>query len=77
VPPPSPDGNTPGLRIIQAKKAVGTGILAGVISQMGIILGLVRDVMAEVPDADFIEIRAIRYEEAEDERDVTPVPPGE
>jgi hypothetical protein len=48
-------------------------------NQTIIVAQLVREVLAEVPDADFIEVRAIRYDvkEGNDERDITSVPPGQ
>lgn len=75
----APDGNEPGRRItvIQTAKTTSTQMLRFG-PQVAIVASLVREVLSEIPDADFIEIRAIKYEvEEPNERDVTPVPPGE
>lgn len=66
------------LAVVQVKKLVSTEMLTYG-PQIAIVAQLVREVLTEVPDADFIEVRAIRYDVKEegDERDVTAVPPGE
>jgi hypothetical protein len=57
----SPDAHEPGVRIIQyaEKSLVRIGVTVATIYQ------LVRAVLTEVPDADFIEVRAIKYQEEE------------
>jgi hypothetical protein len=71
--------NDPGVRIVQCVKMESTSMLSYAMNQTIIVAQLVREVLAEVPDADFIEVRAIRYDvkEGNDERDITSVPPGQ
>jgi hypothetical protein len=54
--------NDPGVRIVQCVKTESTSMLSYAMNQTIIVAQLVREVLAEVPDADFIEVRAIRYD---------------
>lgn len=73
-----PDKNDPGLRIVQCAKVASADLLALARAHFGIVNQLVKEVLTEVPDADFIEIRAIRIDvkEGKDERPAGPAHPG-
>ena len=75
----NPDRPEPGYRIVQCAKRTALDLITHGISQTVVVNQLVLEVMREIPDADFIEVRAIKYEVegGDDERDVTAVPPGE
>lgn len=66
------------MRIVQCAKLTSVEMLRE-FSAHGMLSILVREVLAEVPGADFIEIRAIRIdaEEEGNERSVSPAPAGE
>lgn len=71
------DQPEPGVRIVQSIRVESADLLKLTRANFGIVNQLVREVLAEVPDADFIEVRAIRYDVKEDtdERSVSPAPP--
>lgn len=75
--PVGPDKPDPGLRIIQCSKLTSVEMLRAFASD-AMLSVLVREVLAEVPGADFIEIRAIRIDVKEDtdERPAGPALPG-
>lgn len=75
----TPDEHEPGYRIMQCVKVSSLDLLTAGISQLVFVNQLVNEVMSEIPDADFIEVRAIKYvvEGGNDERSVSPAPPGE
>jgi hypothetical protein len=75
---PRPDRNEPGYRIVQCAKRTALDLITQGISQTVIVNQLVLEVMREVPDADFIEVRAIKYEVegGNDERSISPAPTG-
>lgn len=74
----APDKNEPGLRIIQATQLLSVEMIHQAIAPIALIRVAVAEVIKEVPGADFIEIRAVRFDKEEPgERDVTAVPPGE
>lgn len=74
----TPDKHDSGVRIVQCSKLTSVEMVRAFASDAMLSI-LVREVLAEVPGADFIEIRAIRIDvkEGNDERDTTAVPPGE
>lgn len=74
------DTPEPGVRIYQCVQTLSVDMLNMSISPMALLRVLVAEVLREVPGADFIEIRAIRYDPEkgnDSERSVSPVPPGE
>lgn len=73
------DVNSPGVRIIQAARTTKTSPLLQARANYGIVNELVKEVLTEVPDADFLEIRAIRYdiEEVTDGGSATGVQDGQ
>ena len=70
----TPDKHEPGLRILQTFKLTTMEML----KVPAHIRVLVADILKEIPDPDFIEIRAIKYEvkEGNDERTTGPALPG-
>lgn len=74
---PKPDGHDNGVRIVQCSKLTSVEMLKAFASD-AMLSVLVREVLAEVPGADFIEIRAIRIDvkEGKDERPAGPAHPG-
>jgi len=74
----APDKHDPGLRVIQCAKLTSVDMLKSFSSDIMLSV-LVREVLSEVPGADFIEIRAIRIdiEEDGDERTTQPAPDAE
>lgn len=74
-----PDRNEPGVRIVQCTQLLSVEMIHRAIAPLALIRTMVAEVIKEVPGADFIEIRAVRFdrEGGSDERDVTAVPPGE
>lgn len=74
----TPDKNEPGLRIVQCAKVASTDVLLLARAHFGVINQLVKEVLTEVPDADFIEVRAIKFEvkEGDDERSTGAAHPG-
>jgi len=71
--------NEKGYRIAQCSKLSSVPLILQAISMTSIVTQLVREVLEEVPDADFIEVRAIRYdvEEESNERPAGSAPdPG-
>lgn len=76
--PPEPDKHDPGYRILQCSQMASVEMFNLAISRLAIINQLVREVLAEVPDADFIEVRAVKLEwRPTDERNAPAVPTGE
>ena len=76
---PRPDRHEPGLRIMSCAKMTSVEMLKS-FSAGGMINVLVREVLNEVPGADFIEIRAVKFYvagEGNDERTTPAVPPGQ
>lgn len=73
----TPDKAEPGLRIVQCSKLTSVAMLRAFVSDAMLSI-LVREVLAEVPGADFIEIRAIRIdpEGGPHERDTAGTPAG-
>lgn len=78
--PIGPDGNEPGTRItvVQVSRSVATHLYQYG-PQIAIVSQLVREVLADIPDADFIEVRAIKYrpEEGTSERTISEPPAGQ
>ena len=60
-----PDKHDPGIRVIQCAKLTSVEMLKSFSSDVMLSV-LVREVLTEVPGADFIEIRAIRIDMEED-----------
>lgn len=71
---PKPDGHEPGVRIIQVIKTAPVELMKIPVH----IRAMVADVLQEIPDPDFIEIRAIKFEakEGTDERSTGTALPG-
>lgn len=64
------DSQEPGLRIYHHNAAMSVSILNDPQrSPLGLIRVLVAEVLREVPDADFIEIRAVRIDEEKGDLD--------
>jgi hypothetical protein len=61
----TPDKHDAGVRIVQCSKLTSVEMLRAFASD-AMLSVLVREVLAEVPGADFIEIRAIRIDVKED-----------
>ncbi len=74
----TPDKHGEGIRIVQCSKLTSVEMLRAFASD-AMLSVLVREVLVEVPGADFIEIRAIRIDvrEEPDERAISPAPSGE
>ena len=53
---------TPGIRIVQCGRAASRVLLENASSPAGVVYQMVHEVLREVPDADWIEIRAVRYD---------------
>jgi hypothetical protein len=73
----TPDKPEAGIRIVQCSKLTSVEMLRAFVSDAMLSI-LVREVLAEVPGADFIEIRAIRIDVKEegDERPPAGTLPG-
>jgi hypothetical protein len=74
----TPDKHDSGVRIVQCSKLTSVEMLRAFASD-AMLSVLVREVLAEVPGADFIEIRAVRIDvrEEPDERGISSAPSGE
>lgn len=78
---PTPDANEPGRRIVlvQSSRVSSVDMLRAAVTTAMVVNQLVREVLADIPDADFIEVRAIKYkpEEGKSERDISDPPAGQ
>ena len=74
----TPDKHEPGIRIVQATEMLSVEMIHRAIAPLALIRVAIADVIKEVPGADFIEIRAVRFDRQEDndERTTGPALPG-
>lgn len=74
-----PDSNEPGVRIVELSRMTSVELLRLAMSPAGILRVIMHELLTEIPGADFIEIRAVRFDSpgGNDERSPQPVPDAE